>query len=205
MEKKTFDFDVQKAEKNTFEGYASTFGNVDRQGDIIAKGAFKNSLKNHVLVLYQHNEAIGKALEMKEDQHGLFVKAKISDTERGREVMTLIKDGVINKMSIGFAIKDYEHSDEGRVIKEVDLFEFSAVAFPANPEATITRAKSYKEKTYRITGEKLNDYLAMFDEHFEECPIEEGTAIVETITSKEMDDFYQEMKALFNLTIEEVV
>lgn len=205
MEKKTFDFNITKAEKNTFSGYASTFGNVDRQGDIVAKGAFKNSLNDHVLVLYNHSEAIGKALEMKEDQHGLFVKAKISDTERGREVMTLIKDGVINKMSIGFNIKDYEHSDDGRIIKDVELFEFSAVAFPANPEATITGFKSYEPKTYRITGEKLNDYLAMFDEFFDDNPVQDGTSIIDTIKCKEHEEFYEDMKALFDLTIEEVV
>jgi HK97 family phage prohead protease len=205
MEKKTFDFNIQKAEKNTFEGYASTFGNVDRDGDIVEKGAFQSSLKNHVLVLYQHQEPIGKAIEMKEDDHGLYVKAKISDTERGKEVMTLIKDGVISRLSIGFDIKDFEYTPEGRILKDVDLLEFSAVAFPANPLAAITNAKGgFQAKEYKISGEKLNDFLSFFDEFFEQNPIEKGAAVIETVTCKEMDDFYQDMKAMFDLTIEEV-
>ena len=56
----------------------------------------------------------------------------------------------------------------------------------------------------RITGEKLNDYLSAFDDFFEEHPIEEGTAVIEVISSKEEEDFYNDMKNMFDLTIEEV-
>jgi len=205
MEKKTYKFNLQKAEKNTFEGYASTFDNVDLQGDTVVRGAFLNSLSNHVLVLYQHDEVIGKVVDMKEDEKGLFIKAQISDTELGRDVMTLIRDGVINRMSIGFNILDYDVTAEGRILKGIELFEVSAVAFPANKEAVITGAKNYKEKKYRIYGGNLNNYLALFDDYFIENPIEKEAVIIETVKNQEQEEFYRDMQEMFDLTIEEVV
>jgi HK97 family phage prohead protease len=207
MEKKTFDFEVKKVEKNTFEGYASTY-DLDLQGDTIEKGAFTKSLQERaVIVLYQHdsNATIGKVVEAKEDDTGLFIKAQISETVLGKDVMQLIKDGVLSKMSIGYDIKDFDPTENGRHLKELTLYEVSVVSFPANEATSILNAKSaFKEKTLRISGEKLNDYLSAFDDFFEEHPIEEGTTVIEVISSKEEEDFYNDMKSMFNLTIEEV-
>ena len=46
-----------KEDNGIFEGYASTFGNVDKGNDIVVNGAFKKSLRrrpyNKVKLLYQ--------------------------------------------------------------------------------------------------------------------------------------------------------
>ena len=55
------DFKIKKIDEEDegffiFEGFASTFGNVDLDGDRMIQGAFKESLKNRMpVVLWQHN------------------------------------------------------------------------------------------------------------------------------------------------------
>lgn len=136
-----------------FEGYASTFGNADRVDDIIVKGAFANTLKDHqdrnrqIRMLSQHDRhnLIGgfPSQDAFEDDRGLFVKGNVNlDTQRGREAFSLMKQGVLEDMSIGFIIRDSEMNDGMQFIKEAELFEISLVTEPANPEAQITAIKA---------------------------------------------------------------
>ncbi len=136
-----------------FEGFASTFGNADRVDDVIVKGAFQNTLADHnnrnrqIRMLFQHHRGnlIGgfPIADAKEDDIGLFVKGNINlDTQGGKEAFSLMKQGVLEDMSIGFIIRDSEMRDGMQFIKEVELFEISLVIEPANPEARITAIKA---------------------------------------------------------------
>lgn len=136
-------------ESRTFEGYASTFGNKDFVGDIVTPGAFKKTImerfpKKQIKVLYQHREPLGIPLHMEEDSKGLYVKAHISRTTLGNDVLELLRDGVIDRMSIGYdVIQDEVDQQKGeRYLKELRLYEFSPVTFPANEEAIIAQVKS---------------------------------------------------------------
>jgi uncharacterized protein len=151
-------------EQNIFEGYASVFRNVDHHGDVIEPGAFTKTIQERghkVKVLWQHDPftPIGKAIHLEEDNHGLFVRAKIFDTTAGRDAMTLIKGGVIDELSIGYkTIKDEWDKERGvRRIKEVQLFEFSPVTFAANPQAAILSAKHENDLTAALLT--LNEEL----------------------------------------------
>jgi len=130
-----------------FEGFGSTFGNIDLVNDRIERGAFKKTLKSghKIKLLWQHSsdEIIGTIVEAEETDDGLFVKGRINlGTQRGQEALALLKAGDIDTMSIGFFIKDSELEKDGlRVIKEIDLFEISLVTFAANPEAVVTDVK----------------------------------------------------------------
>lgn len=137
----------------TFEGYASTW-NEDQTGDIIHQGAFKKSIMeglpaNRIKVLWQHDQPLGMPMEMSENEHGLYVKAKVSRTRLGDEALELMRDGVVDRMSIGFSIptnKSFYDEDGRRNITEVKLMEFSPVTFPANESAVITSVKSLNEQ-----------------------------------------------------------
>lgn len=131
------------------EGMASTFGNMDRAGDIIVKGAFTNTLTNpdrKIKLLYQHNmdEPIGVIDKAVETDEGLFIMArmpKANDTVRN--MLPLLKMGALGDFSIGFNIVDSEVTPDGNhVIKEIDLWEVSIVTIPANAKAKITSVKS---------------------------------------------------------------
>ncbi len=150
---KTVGVSEDDANIGVFEGYASTFGNTDRVDDVIVRGAFAKTLKDHqgrkrqIRMLSQHDRytLIGgfPSDDAFEDERGLFVKGNINlDTQSGRESFALMKQGVLEDMSIGFITRDSEMSDGKQMIKEVDLFEISLVTEPANQEAQITAIKA---------------------------------------------------------------
>ncbi len=126
-------------------GYASTFGGQpDSYGDIVARGAFANSIANRqTKFLYQHAEPIGRQISLVEDQHGLLGTWEIVPTALGSDAHLLAKAGVLDSLSIGFLTVDAEFRDDGvRVLKEVDLMEVSLVTFPANENAVVTAVKN---------------------------------------------------------------
>ena len=155
MEHKIFTFSLSDldAEGRTLEGYASTFGNVDHTSDIIHAGAFSKTIVergNKIKFLWNHDtsEVIGKIQHLAEDTHGLFMRAIISDTSRGRDALALLKDGAVSEMSIGFTPvsggTNYERDGDGKTVrhlKEIKLYEISITPFPANESAVVTALK----------------------------------------------------------------
>ena len=152
----------QDGENGVFEGYASTFGNVDSVGDIIERGAFMDSIKQRMpKMLWQHrmDKPIGVYTEIREDNKGLYVKGKLANTTLGNEAAELARMGAIDSMSIGFSIDDYEvnREEKTRTIKSLKLFEISLVTFPANDKAVITSAKSELPRNERDFEKFLRD------------------------------------------------
>lgn len=147
-------FEVKAADDagRSFEGYGSVFGVLDSYADIVAKGAFKRTLKEHrqkgraPALLWQHDPSkpIGVYDEMREDETGLFVKGHLSDTQLGREAYALLKDGALSGLSIGFRTLKSKIDDESgiRTLTELELWEVSLVTFPANDAARVTAVKA---------------------------------------------------------------
>lgn len=132
-------------------GYASLFGEVDLGGDVVAKGAFAESLKRNgpgrVRMLFQHDptQPIGVWDEIREDAMGLRVRGRLTlGVEKAREVWALIREGAIDGLSIGFkAVSARRDARTGvRRLDRVDLWEISIVTFPMLPEARIGRTKA---------------------------------------------------------------
>jgi hypothetical protein len=127
-------------------GYASTFGGEpDSYGDIIAAGAFTESIATRpTKFLYEHFEPIGKQLEIREDEHGLFGRWSIVNTRTGEDAYKLAKAGVLDSLSIGYFTQDADYDKDGvRILRKIDLYEVSAVAIPANKSAVITDVKGF--------------------------------------------------------------
>lgn len=148
MEYKALDFEVKADSDNTFTGFAST-PDLDKGGDIVAKGAFARTIAQRgdkLKMLWNHKSdamPIGRYTKVEEREGGLYVEGKLSDTSAGRDVMTLLSDGAIDSMSIGYAVRDHEYKDDGvRVLKDLDLFEVSLVNFPMNEMAVVTQVKN---------------------------------------------------------------
>lgn len=131
--------------------YASTFGNVDLDGDVIEPGAFARTIEHTsgvVPMLWQHDvwEPIGLTTSLEEDQKGLLIEAQLNlDTQRGREAFSLLKQGAMRGLSIGYRTIRDEWQGVVRRLQEVALVEISAVTFPANPEARLVDAKAAAE------------------------------------------------------------
>lgn len=158
-------------EKGQFEGYASTFGGEpDSYGDIIAPGAFAESLAAHKArstmpkMFWQHDprEPIGKWLKAEEDDHGLLVSGQLNmGVQRAREAYELLKAGDIDGLSIGYRIQGYEVDQEAETwtLTKVDLFEVSIVSIGANDSATVAEVKSFRRVQEVVEKLKAGDRL----------------------------------------------
>lgn len=158
MDKKTAPVLEIKSLKETgeFEGYGSTFGGEpDAYGDVIAEGAYAESLAAHKAkgtmpkLFWQHNadEPIGKWVNAEEDDHGLLMRGKLNmDVQRGREAHALLKAGDIDGLSIGYRIKEYSVDTDSGVwtLEKLDLVEVSIVSVGANENAIVQSVKAAK-------------------------------------------------------------
>tara|TARA_R100001015_G_C4595500_1_gene150718 strand:+ start:439 stop:1131 length:693 start_codon:yes stop_codon:yes gene_type:complete len=139
------------------KGYGSYFGNKDSDNDVIMKGAYKKTIKENgerVKYLYQHNmmQPIGKMKELYEDDKGLVFVAEIAKTQLGKDVVELMKSGILTENSVGIMPIQKENKREYREITEVKLYEISAVTLAANEEAKILDVKGnvdYEKLTKR--------------------------------------------------------
>src|SRR6266498_1931707 len=150
----------QKAVNDTgpgeITGYASTYGNVDLQDDMIERGAFDKTLKDiagaksRLPLLDWHGNSItriiGSVLELKSTPAGLWFRAQFTNDAEGQRARQLAKDGHLKGVSIGYSpIKGAIRSIGGnlvRVLSEVRLHEISLTPIPANPEAVLSSVKS---------------------------------------------------------------
>jgi len=137
-------------EQGVFEGYASTFGNVDNGRDVVMPGAFTKTLKERgisgVKMLWMHDacEPIGVWTSLEEDSKGLKARGKLLLTlEKANEVYAMMKEGIVDSLSIGFrTVKDaYDSARSVRQIIEADLWEVSCVTFPMNEDAKVQAVK----------------------------------------------------------------
>lgn len=155
-ETKRLDMAVSAVEPDgSFCGYASLFGKVDLGKDVVERGAFSASLRARgapgIRMLYQHdpNEPIGSWTEIREDARGLFVRGRLTrEVARAREVLSLMRAGALDGLSIGFrAVRTRREAAGGvRRILEADLWEISVVTFPMLPGARVEAVKGRRPR-----------------------------------------------------------
>ena len=140
----------------TLEGYAAVFDDPTRidswEGqfdEIIVKGAFAKTIKERTPVLqfdHGHDIAtgsvpIGAIQELREDDTGLFVSARLHDNARVEPIRQAIESGAIDGMSFRFRVLREEWDETGeipvRTIREVELFELGPVVFPAYQSTSV--------------------------------------------------------------------
>lgn len=172
---------AEGAEDGTVSGYGAAFNNLDSYGDMIAKGAFKETLREHKkngsmpAMLMQHGgwgmgaddmTPVGVWTSMSEDDDGLLVEGRLAlDTQRGKEAYALLKmkpRPALNGLSIGYEAKAWEigtkPEEPRRTLKKIELWEVSLVTFPANPKARISGVKAAESvKTIREFEDFLRD------------------------------------------------
>lgn len=162
--------EVKSFDGDTMQAYCST-ADKDSYGDIVELSAWDDWLKQFndngccndmggfkakVFLYLNHNPSMiaGYWTDFKIDDKGLLGTAKImKNTRCGQDLIEYRKEGLIENVSVGFLVKDsqYEENadeDEGTLyIKEAFLLECSAVAYPANPNANMTKTTAINLKT----------------------------------------------------------
>jgi len=143
------------------EGYASTWvREPDSYGDIVKQGAFKRTLQEwydsgrKIPFLWSHGmddlKAFIGSATADEDEYGLHFVAELDDTPEAQRVRELYKDGRLSKFSFA-----YDTLDEGQVeledgrkvneLRDLTLYEISAVTVPANDTAEVIAVKDGME------------------------------------------------------------
>ena len=163
---------VSLRDGTVIEGYASRFGVTDQGGDVVAPGAYAQSLKSvaaqgrKIKMLWQHDpsEVIGVWDVLREDETGLWVKGRLLDaTRRGREAAALIGAGAIDGLSIGYRTIEAQKATGGtRVLRRLELWEVSLVTFPMLPQARIGSKGEARDERDRETG-VLREMAAVFE------------------------------------------
>jgi Escherichia/Staphylococcus phage prohead protease len=152
---KSFPFKMDEiSDSGEFSGYASIFGNVDLGGDIIERGAFKKTLRESkgVIPILDHHDPsrqIGWNIKAKEDERGLLIHGQLDlNVESAKERHSLMKMAVEvggrTGLSVGYRTIKWENDPKDRnvrILKELQLFEYSVVTFPMNPQAAVTGVK----------------------------------------------------------------
>ena len=139
------------ATDGAFEGYASLFNREDLGHDVVLPGAFRDTLVQRgaagIRMLFQHDpaEPIGVWESLAEDRNGLIARGRLLPAvARAREVLSLMRAGAIDGLSIGFKALRSRRDPVSRVrrIERIDLWEISIVTFPMLPDARISSVKS---------------------------------------------------------------
>lgn len=169
---KSIDLDLKSlTDKGNFSGYGSVFNVVDKGGDIVAPGAFAESLETWkkngrtVPVLWQHqpDQPIGAWEALKEDDHGLLGEASLwlDDAPYARLAHRGMKSKAITGLSIGYRVKDYSVNKETGVytLQKLDLVEISVVTNPMNDDARVADVKSMLEAGRLPSVREFEDFL----------------------------------------------
>lgn len=153
------EFDVKFADYR-FEAYAAIKNNVDSVNDRILDGAFTKTIRERqskglIKVFWWHRDPMGLPIHIEEDSTGLFTISQVSKTPTNAERLTLMKDKVVDKMSIGYdTIKSAPAENGVRDLMELKLYEYSPCPIAAN------------EETFVIDVKSVDDFFGRFNDLF---------------------------------------
>ena len=179
--------------------YASAFNNVDAHKDVIVPGAFAKTIqerKGRIKHLWQHDawQPIGRPESMIEDAKGLRVESFISERNNG-DFRKMYAEGIITEHSIGYEeIPDKKDMKDGiNYLKELKLWEYSAVTWGANPETPTVGFKGTEEVKLPDAVERMNRLLKFIrnsdatDDTLQQLEIEvkQLATIIDSLTTKE--------------------
>ena len=148
MEHKTKEINLIKSDNGGISGYFSTYDREpDSYGDIVAPGAFTDTIKARVEsghpfpLCWNHdlNQIIG------------FVDPK-NIAPLAQEKRELVKSGVVYQFSFAYDVLEageveLEDGRKANELRKLDLFEISIVPIPANQNAVMTDIKAGKRNS----------------------------------------------------------
>lgn len=178
--RKSFDASFKAREKADGDGgalvaYAATFDrDPDSYGDVIAPGAFKETLEKwaasdaRIPLLFGHRTDdpemnLGAVIHAEEDERGLRIEAEFDpDNAKAQYARKLVREGRLSKMSFAFDVIEQgtitlEDGREANELRKVDLFEVSLVPIPANQHADVIDVKALRPDIDDVDSKLTDD------------------------------------------------
>ncbi len=148
----------------------SKFGNIDSDGDVIVRGAFAKSIQERgphsegnrkIAALRYHDfeHEIGVWKNLEETHDHLIGTLQLGKSTKGSDALADYEDGVIREHSIGYNLvmdKTIVREDGFTELREVKLWEGSAVTFGANSETPVFHVGKGNKTEYL---KKLEDQM----------------------------------------------
>lgn len=134
-----------ETERREFTGIGVPYGEIYDTGYGYREQWDKGSVTggDEAKIYWRHGEVIGKVQKGKDTAAGYEITAKISDTALGRDAYTLLRDGAVDSLSIGFKPLEYRETEDGViVITKAVAREFSLVPNPAYTDAKVSAVRS---------------------------------------------------------------
>jgi HK97 family phage prohead protease len=141
FETRDMEFRVVDKDKREVAGIAVPYDTINN-GEMFARDSV--TLDPDAKLMWQHDqrEPIGKIIEGRHTEAGFEIRATISETSRGLDAITLLEDGVINKFSVGFVMRDSKVDDKrNRIVTDAFVREVSLVSFPWYSDASVTEVR----------------------------------------------------------------
>jgi hypothetical protein len=155
--KSNFEIKDADVKKGIVTGYASVFGNMDSDNDIIMAGAFAKTIsergpgsaKPRIKHLWQHDswQPIAIPQKLEEDEKGLYFESMFGKDQFSQDKLQQHIDGIITELSIGYNVVKQEDILDAdgkflhRKLLELKLWEYSSVTWGANSLTEIISAK----------------------------------------------------------------
>lgn len=165
---------AEEKDAGTISGYFSTYDRIpDSYGDIIAPGAFTDTIKareesGHPFPLcWNHdlNMIIGKVDSIEDTEKGPLMTASFFDTPLAQEKREIVKSGVVWQFSFAYDVKDAEEVEledgtKANELRKLDLYEVSIVPIPANQNAVMTDVKAGRRNS-KSDADKLEQAITL--------------------------------------------
>jgi len=158
-------------EEMIVEGYAAVFNQETDMGwytEVIDSEAFEQCDMKDCCLNYNHGQSKvlartrNSSLELFVDSVGLKIRAKLIDTTEGKDIYKSVKEGLLDKMSFAFTVKeaswDYE-IDKRRILQIDKLYDVSIVDIPAYDGTSVfarNKEEYEKDKQNFYERKKLN-------------------------------------------------
>ena len=205
-------FEMKADETGTISGYFSTYDRIpDAYGDIIAPGAFTDTIKareesGHPFPLcWNHDldQIIGKVDDIVDDEHGPHMTASFFDTPLAQEKRAIVQSGVVYQFSFAYDIEEagdvtLEDGTKANELRKLNLFEISIVPIPANPRAEVTDIKSGRRNSAK-DAEALRKAITLIQsvlgeiEEVTEAEAEDQTEVNEDSEEPKSDNEHKSM------------
>lgn len=187
-----------------FAGWVTKNDILCSDGVIIKRGAFAQETPTQVPLVWnhQHNDVTSVIgyMDLEHRDHGTYGYGHFSDTDQGRTAKQLVRDGIVNAMSIAAS----KIKRAGQNVVHGKIFEVSLVLTGANPGAKIEEVIAHSEY-----GEEMSFAIIHTDEliHSEEDEDDEPEQKEEQPV-KDAEQIYnslnEEQRELFDALLDEL-
>ena len=168
----------ENEDKMILEGKAVTFESpetYDVETEVIDKGALNECDMSDVVLRYNHNDnqytlarTRNKSLKLDLREDGLYFTAELIPTTTNKDAYLMVKEGLVDKCSFAFTIKDYSYDEKTRTLRilAIDrLFDVAIVDFPFYSDTSVEVKRSLdtrdnlRPEIERIKRERLANRL----------------------------------------------